>query len=231
MHDLWDALLKENFVFSFKNSVEINAFNALETKYSEWECELKDKVLELGQKLENEIIAASKSLERLDQIIDQQLHPSKGKLITAIDKERSRLKELLSKHFEQSKQSDVISQWKSTFDRKLEEQAEILKQESVNRFNQLCDGKKALTNVLQQLEKYKADIISNVGEMAQKLKRNQRELSELELKDEFKKIWEGFRVTFRDTKAFLMHVHVCVVSRCCPLLQRGVILGHALHHR
>ena len=193
MHDLWDALLKENFVFSFKNSVEINAFNALETKYSEWECELKDKVLELGQKLENEIIAASKSPERLDQIIEQQLHPSRGKLSTAIDKERSRLKELLSKYFEQSKQSDVISQWKSTFDRKLEEQAEILKQEAINRFNQLCDGKKALTNVLQQQEKYKADIISKVGEIAQELKRNKRELSEMQLEEEFKKIWEDIK--------------------------------------
>ena len=52
---------------------------------------------------------------------------------------------------------------------------------------------KALTNILQQQEKYKANIISKVGEIAQELKKHKREHSETQLKDEFKKIWEDIK--------------------------------------
>ncbi|KAL0159235.1 hypothetical protein M9458_042960 [Cirrhinus mrigala] len=34
--DLWEALLNERFVFSFRNSLEISAYRKLETKYSKW---------------------------------------------------------------------------------------------------------------------------------------------------------------------------------------------------
>jgi hypothetical protein len=34
--DLWEAVLKDNFIFSFKNTLEVEAYNILDTKYSGW---------------------------------------------------------------------------------------------------------------------------------------------------------------------------------------------------
>ena len=36
LKNLWKAILHENFVFSFKNTLEIVYYNALETEYGQW---------------------------------------------------------------------------------------------------------------------------------------------------------------------------------------------------
>jgi len=43
---LWNAVLQEKFVFSFKNTLEVTAYNELDTKYGQWSWELQHKVLE-----------------------------------------------------------------------------------------------------------------------------------------------------------------------------------------
>ncbi len=58
--NLWEALQKEGFVFSFKNALEIAAYRKLETEYSKWTWSLRRAMLEientLHTKIENEKI-------------------------------------------------------------------------------------------------------------------------------------------------------------------------------
>ena len=49
--DFWEALMKEKFVFSFKNTHEIKAYNSLEAAYYNWSWVFKSKMLEWEQKL------------------------------------------------------------------------------------------------------------------------------------------------------------------------------------
>ncbi|KAI2649431.1 Interferon-induced very large GTPase 1 [Labeo rohita] len=53
--DLWEALLNEQFVFSFKNSMEIMTYKKLETEYSKWTWSLRSAMLEIENKLHNKI--------------------------------------------------------------------------------------------------------------------------------------------------------------------------------
>ncbi|KAL0159230.1 hypothetical protein M9458_042955, partial [Cirrhinus mrigala] len=53
IEDLWEALLNERFVFSFRNSLEISAYRKLETEYSNAMLETENK---LRNKIENEAI-------------------------------------------------------------------------------------------------------------------------------------------------------------------------------
>ncbi|XP_041946921.1 interferon-induced very large GTPase 1-like [Alosa sapidissima] len=53
--DLWAALLKENFVFSFKNTVEMMVYSSLEHKFGVWSWELRKHSLSHQTKLENQI--------------------------------------------------------------------------------------------------------------------------------------------------------------------------------
>ncbi len=55
LRDLWTTLLKENFVFSFKNTLEITAYNSLETAYNKWEWIVQSAMLKWEQQAENEI--------------------------------------------------------------------------------------------------------------------------------------------------------------------------------
>ena len=188
--DLWDALVAENFVFSFKNSVEIQAYSTLETNYSQWEWKLKQEVLKWEEKVEGEVTAASADTQALDDIIKKQLDPISGELATLISKTHTSLKEQLAKYFEESKQSDIIAQWKSIFERKLEEQAQLLKKEKLGQFDQLCAGKKALTSVRQKQDQYKQQIINRVTEIADLIKSQGKKLTEDQVKKEFTKAWD-----------------------------------------
>uniref|UniRef100_A0A671P5X7 VLIG-type G domain-containing protein n=1 Tax=Sinocyclocheilus anshuiensis TaxID=1608454 RepID=A0A671P5X7_9TELE len=53
--DFWEALLNEQFVFSFKNSLEISAYRKLETEYSKWTWSLRSALLKIEYKLHNKI--------------------------------------------------------------------------------------------------------------------------------------------------------------------------------
>lgn len=50
MTDLWGALLAENFVFSFKNTVEIAAYNKLEEMYGKWTWSLRSHLIQVENK-------------------------------------------------------------------------------------------------------------------------------------------------------------------------------------
>ena len=188
--DLWNALLSENFVFSFKNSMEIQAYSLLETHYSEWEWELKQEVLKWEETFEQKVTDASADTQALDDIVKKQLDPISGELATLISDTHMTLQGKLIKYFENSKQSDIIAQWKSNFERKLEEQAQLLKKERLDQFDQLCAGKKAFTDVRQKHNAYKQQIINKVTAIAEIIKSEGKELTEQQVLKEFNKAWD-----------------------------------------
>uniref|UniRef100_A0A8C3TWN4 VLIG-type G domain-containing protein n=1 Tax=Catharus ustulatus TaxID=91951 RepID=A0A8C3TWN4_CATUS len=51
--DLWNALLNENFVFSFKNSLDIAMFRKQETAFSEWNCKVSSVFLDVYRRMNN----------------------------------------------------------------------------------------------------------------------------------------------------------------------------------
>ncbi len=64
--DLWDALLKENFVFSFKNTEEIMAYNLLGAQFNKWEGAIQAEILDWEKKAANEI-NTEKDTERIPE--------------------------------------------------------------------------------------------------------------------------------------------------------------------
>ncbi|XP_078740378.1 interferon-induced very large GTPase 1-like [Lampetra fluviatilis] len=53
IQDLWTALLAENFVFSFKNTLEIAAYSELENMYGKWTWSLRSHLIEEENKQEH----------------------------------------------------------------------------------------------------------------------------------------------------------------------------------
>ncbi len=190
--DLWDALVAENFVFSFKNSVEIQAYSTLETQYSQWEWKLKHTVLQWEEYIEGKVTAAHASADKqaLDDIVREQLHSTSGVLVKLISTTHMTLNEQLAKYFKESKQSDIIAQWKSSFERNLEEQAKLLKAEKLGQFEELCAAKKALTSVRQKHNFYKQKMINRVVDIADIIKSQGKTLTEQQVKAEFDKAWD-----------------------------------------
>ena len=46
VQQIWQAVLQENFVFSFKNTLEVCAYNELDSQYAQWSWNVRSKMLE-----------------------------------------------------------------------------------------------------------------------------------------------------------------------------------------
>ncbi|XDV22059.1 hypothetical protein PO909_027031, partial [Leuciscus waleckii] len=159
INDLWEALLNERFVFSFKNALEIATYRKLETEYSKWSWSLRRTMLEIENKLNNNI-----ENETIDEVSESDLH---GKLkVKSEEVEKS-----MSEFFEKDKGKDILIQWKASFDIKFKELQESIVRETKRKLN----------------TRYENTLLEKSKELAIKLKDKAKD--ETILKKEFGKFW------------------------------------------
>ncbi|XP_067220223.1 interferon-induced very large GTPase 1-like [Chanodichthys erythropterus] len=126
--DLWEALLKERFVFSFRNSLEISAYRKLESEYSKWTWNLHNTMKETENKLHNKI--ENKAIHEVDETDLQK----------ELKKTREEMEKSMLDFFEKDKDKHILIHWKTSFEIKINElQGNIVK-----------ETKRKLTEILQQ---------------------------------------------------------------------------------
>ncbi|CAM4332238.1 unnamed protein product [Leuciscus chuanchicus] len=126
--DLWEALLNEQFVFSFRNSLEISAYRKLETEYSKWAWSLRSAMKETENKLHNQI--ENEAIHKVEETDLQR----------ELKKTSEEVKKSMPDFFEKDKDKDILIQWKISFEIKINELQE----------NILKETKRKLKQVLQQ---------------------------------------------------------------------------------
>ena len=171
--DLWNALLKENFVFSFKNTLEIKAYNSLESEYSKWDWRFHEKVLEWELRVENQISTAN--LDKVPAIVKQKCQ----ELPKFISEELYKpLKAEMEEFFKASRQSEILAQWKAKFETKLENLRTELRQRATNRCETLGRSKAAITEFERKRQRYTDDITDKVQDLIASLKMDQEKLNQ-----------------------------------------------------
>ncbi|XP_048372377.1 interferon-induced very large GTPase 1-like [Sphaerodactylus townsendi] len=176
IQDLWQALLNETFVFSFRNTLEIAAYNRLDNKYSNWTWQLRSFMLDLHHKLniqiQNGILKAIKrtSLEK------------------SIQKTYEDVKADLEKYFREDKYSSLIIQWKKHKENKLEFLIEELINKTCQNCEKLINLKKRQRNFEQRKSEYIGELSRKSKEVAQRCR--DRELNDNELRDYFNNLWQ-----------------------------------------
>ena len=105
---LWSAVLQEKFVFSFKNTLEVTAYNELDTKYGKWSWDIQHKVLEWQHQTGNEINSCDASV--IDSVV--------GKCLLRLDQEINAMSLSVHKEmvefFENSERSETLAQWRKS---------------------------------------------------------------------------------------------------------------------
>ncbi|XP_061481881.1 interferon-induced very large GTPase 1-like [Rhineura floridana] len=174
--NLWEALLNETFVFSFKNTLEIAVYSELENKYSKWTWELRSFMLDLHHKLniqiQNEKIHCIERLSLEENI--------QSKYAATMDD--------LEKYFSDDRNSKLLIQWKE----KTKIKIECLKEELINSTYQNCEKLINLKNRQRSFEERKStykDELLRISKVVALQFRN-KELSESELRDRFDNMWK-----------------------------------------
>ena len=166
--DLWTALLTENFIFSFNNTLEVTAYYSLETQYSAWNWTLKEKTLKWEQDAENEIYTTDP--QDIAAIVGKKLK----ELYTFVSGEYEILKGKMDTFFKTS----ILVQRKSKFERKMKNLSEELIDHGVKHCRKIGNFIQANTALKEERNTYATIITGKVKQMIVSLKVEQQELNE-----------------------------------------------------
>ena len=160
MSDVWEAVLYENFVFCFKNSLELSAYMALESKVNEWSWNLQKQLLEWEQRTKNCIDSAEQ----------YEVKELEGTCIGKATKIWSgwfrSTEEKMEEFFKGSDHKEYISQWKcSTQNRLLTEFFTEQSQGAINYCNKLVSNKCQRATAEQILQGHRKQIRDHVAKL------------------------------------------------------------------
>ncbi|KAL0198959.1 hypothetical protein M9458_007499, partial [Cirrhinus mrigala] len=174
--DLWEALLKEQFVFSFRNSLEISAYRKLETKYSKWSWSLRSAMLETQNKLHNKI-----ENEAIHGVEETDLQRELKTTSEEVEK-------LMSEFFEKDTDADILIQWKMTFEIKIKDVQENIVKETKRNLNDILHQRDLKKKIDAQRTQHENTLLEKSKELALKLKDKTND--EETLKKEFDLFWK-----------------------------------------
>ncbi|KAG1928640.1 interferon-induced very large GTPase 1-like [Pimephales promelas] len=174
--DLWEALLDEQFVFSFRNSLEISAYRKLETEYSKWTWSLRSAMMETENKLHI-------------QIENEAIHEVEE---TGLQEELKKTKEKVEKSmfgfFEKDKDKDILIQWKTSFEIKINDLQENIVKETKRKLNEVLQQRDLKKKIDAQRTHHENALYEKSKELALKLKDKAND--EETLNKEFDLFWK-----------------------------------------
>ena len=188
IEDLWEALLYENFIFSYKNTLETTAYKHLDVTFSQWSWAFRKQMLEWEHKSENAIKSTKlQELPKLEpDLIYKDLPEQVNKIHEALFKE-------MEKFFQEDKQRHILIQWKGHTEGRLFR----LKEERQSHGKQYCEsiisGRQAVGKAAGMKQKYRDMVRREVKQLASK---QEGELSEDELNEKFEIEWNRWMKNF-----------------------------------
>ena len=145
VQQIWQAVLQENFVFSFKNTLEVCAYNELDSQYIEWSWSLRSKMLEWENATKLKIInfdteTEAKMKQQIKElkaesdkhkseikrsIIYEEIERTKESCLTTakseIFKNHSDTLQKMETFLDTADHSETLSQWRHQTEKKLKE--------------------------------------------------------------------------------------------------------------
>ncbi|XP_051988732.1 interferon-induced very large GTPase 1-like [Xyrauchen texanus] len=186
IQDLWEALLNERFVFSFRNSLEISTYRKLETEYSKWTWSLRSAMLEIENKLHNKI--ENETIHEVD----------KSHLQRELKEKSEEVKKSMSDFFEKDKDKEILIEWKTSFEIKIKELQENIVRETKRKLNEILQQRDLKKKIDAQRTHHENTLFKKSKTLALKLKDKAND--EETLKKEFDCFWkQSVEKIIRDT--------------------------------
>lgn len=172
MNDLWNALMKEDFIFHFQNSLAVTVYNRVEKKYLEWSWKLREHALQMQTELHNLFIASSESVEKYE------------KHMSLYDIYKNLLEEM-EKFFREDNHTDMLEQWRATFVKRLETLTEQLVLEIKVSKSKLLEHAKHM----KRREHIKLEVATDLTEECKKMAADLKGKDDKKIKNEFDMLW------------------------------------------
>uniref|UniRef100_W5LUZ5 VLIG-type G domain-containing protein n=1 Tax=Astyanax mexicanus TaxID=7994 RepID=W5LUZ5_ASTMX len=171
--DLWEALLNENFVFSFRNTLEISVYRKLEEEYEKWTWSLRSAMLSIEDKMLNRIYRGK--VEAVE----------KQELMREISETLQKVQTSFKKYFEEDSEKETLIQWKSRFEKQIQHLHDDLVDEAKRKLDENIKQKSIRKHLDEELINYEKALFEKSKELALKLKED----TWRDPKAEFDSVW------------------------------------------
>ncbi|XP_072224416.1 interferon-induced very large GTPase 1-like isoform X2 [Leuresthes tenuis] len=175
IQDLWNALMNEHFVFSFKNTQEIAVYRKLEVEYGNWTWALRSEMLTL----ENELYPRIEK-GQLDKVDLSYLSKEMSKTYEEIQKN-------MTAYFEDHSDKEILVQWRGRFDNKIKEFHEDHIRGVKRKLDEVIQQKNARKKMDSKKVEFETNLLQKSKELAHMLKDVVQ--NEEELKAQFDSVW------------------------------------------
>ncbi|XP_044189035.1 interferon-induced very large GTPase 1-like isoform X1 [Thunnus albacares] len=176
--DLWNALMNENFVFSFKNTQEISVYRKLEVQYGNWTWTLRSNMLTIENQLHNRI-----EYGKLDKVEISYLKKEMSKTYEEIKKGMKTL-------FDDDKDKQMLVQWRGRYEIKIKEFHDEQMREVKRKLDEIIQQRKACKKMDDKKTEFENKLLQKSKELAHQLKDKDR--GEEELEKQFNSVWRGW---------------------------------------
>ncbi|KAB5517561.1 hypothetical protein PHYPO_G00168550 [Pangasianodon hypophthalmus] len=176
LSNLWNALLNENFVFSFKNTLEIAVYRKLENEYCKWTWSLRSAMLVTENKLLNRV-----NNEKYPKIEENDIMA--GMKDTKLDVEKS-----IKKFFDEDEDKETLIQWRERFERKILDLNNDLVKGTKRKLDKVASLKIAREKIDREKTMRENKLYKQSKDLATILK--SKETDEHKLRTEFEDVWD-----------------------------------------
>ncbi|XP_063327044.1 interferon-induced very large GTPase 1-like [Pelmatolapia mariae] len=176
IQDLWKALMNEQFVFSFKNTLEIAVYRKLEVEYGNWTWALRSNMLAIENQLHTRIENGE-----LDKV-------ERSDLFKAMSEKYKEVEKDMSKYFEDDRDKEMLVQWRGRFENKIKEFQEELVRGVERKLDEVIQQKKACKKLDDKKTEFENKLLQKSKKLAHKLKDKAK--NEEELKKRFNSVWD-----------------------------------------
>ncbi|XP_066507653.1 interferon-induced very large GTPase 1-like [Hoplias malabaricus] len=174
--DLWTALMNENFVFSFKNTLEISVYRQLEEEYGKWTWTLRSTMLRIQDKLHNRI--KNYQLDKVEYKL----------LVEEMQGTFENVKSSMTSFFESEQEKDTMEQWRGRFEKKIKYLHDDIIKQAERELDGILLHREHCKNLEKQKSQYEAKLFEKSKELALSLQNNEDD--EGKKKEQFDSLWE-----------------------------------------
>jgi hypothetical protein len=182
LKDVWSSILQEDFVFSFKNCLEVNAYQFLIRNYVEWDLDIRNKCHEFESMAEAEMKTLSLNENQIIQTFRTKL---------SNEYERIHREGLLST-FENAEYKKLLLTWRTRFEMKFKCLYEERLEDGVRHIRCLLRYQQIISEFKKAGTVYSDSLKLRVKEFVQSSFDGTRLDSEDKRRETFEKMWSGW---------------------------------------
>ncbi|XP_076021171.1 interferon-induced very large GTPase 1-like [Genypterus blacodes] len=176
--DLWKALLNENFVFSFKNTLEVAVYRKLEVQYGNWTWTLRKELLTIENQLHNRIENGNHDMVELSYLYKE------------MSKTYEDVRKAMATYFDDKDQKEMLVQWRGRFESKIKDIREELVKALKRKLDEVLQQKNACKKLDKKKPEFENKLLQKSKQLALQLK--DKATNERELQEQFNHVWDGW---------------------------------------